>query len=347
MPRATKAKRTDEPVRAGSARASRSSRPEGLQPRAKRAADGKKWIGGAPDDSWPAIARSMLAVRLHAVRRALSPAARQWEDDVEHVHQLRVASRRAGAALAVAADSLPKDKRRKISRQLRKIRRAAAEARDLDVLAARWRSDAKRAPLLEALKLGEELDELRRDAQRALRRADHRKWHRKFAKSIAKLTRRIRQPRAGESPLTLRSHATTHLSAMAQEFFEAPPVDPADHASLHELRIRAKRLRYAIEVLAGGLPGALREDVYPQIEELQELLGRVNDHAEAIDRLCLWSSMADPERHADYGRLIDLEIADLEQAKRRFLRFWSPARREALRQGFEQALAPQLKVAAG
>lgn len=341
MPRATK------PNRSQRARTARPSRGDGAAPDGASLGvgrgDGKKWIGGAADDAWDVVARRMLATRLHAVRSALTPAARRWEEDVEQVHRLRVATRRAGAALGVAAEWLPRRKRRQIARRLKKVRRAAGEARDLDVLAARWSSDPKRAGPLESLGLIDELRAQRRAAQKPLQRIDRRKWHRRFAKSIARLARRVHAPE--DHPRTFGQQAVMQIGAEAREFFEHASVDLADDAALHELRIRAKRLRYAMEIFAAALPAMFRDELYPQVEELQELLGRVNDHAEAVERLCLWSSLAEDERHADFGRLIDLEMADLEQAKRRFARCWSASRRDALRQGFALALAPRTAAA--
>ena len=52
-------------------------------------------------------------------------ALQQAVKDVEHVHQLRVATRRARAALDIFADCLPDGAFTAAKKQLRKIRRAA------------------------------------------------------------------------------------------------------------------------------------------------------------------------------------------------------------------------------
>jgi CHAD domain-containing protein len=64
-------------------------------------------------------------------------AAKKSADDIEYVHQLRVATRRASAAVQIFAELLPKRKSRLINRRLRELRQAAGEARDLDVLGER------------------------------------------------------------------------------------------------------------------------------------------------------------------------------------------------------------------
>ena len=52
-------------------------------------------------------------------------------------------------------------------------------------------------------------------------------------------------------------------------------------ATLHQLRIACKHLRYAVEVFMPVLPAVFREDFYPQLENIQELLGEFHDAAEA------------------------------------------------------------------
>ena len=96
-------------------------------------ADGK-WIEGlTPEMPVAEAATAVLAARLEVVRHYLPLAAEKPYDDPEYVHQLRVGTRRAGAALRVFADCLPRKHRRMARRRLREIRRAAGDARDWDV----------------------------------------------------------------------------------------------------------------------------------------------------------------------------------------------------------------------
>src|SRR5262249_20900183 len=88
-------------------------------------------------------ARRVLAIRLATVHRALPLAIQDARRDIEHVHQLRVATRRARAALDIFIDCLPDGAYRAAKKELRKIRRAAGAARDWDVFLAAL-TDAKR-----------------------------------------------------------------------------------------------------------------------------------------------------------------------------------------------------------
>src|SRR5438309_1994272 len=93
-----------------------------------------KWISGLRGDMpVPEAARRVLTVRLGVVLERLPPAIDRADDDVEHVHQLRVGTRRAAAAVRIFADCLAAKLHRRTRRTLRAIRRAAGAARDWDV----------------------------------------------------------------------------------------------------------------------------------------------------------------------------------------------------------------------
>ncbi len=93
-----------------------------------------KWLRELRGDM-PVVtaARQGLRARLTPVRDLLPPAIFQADDDPEHVHQLRVSTRRAGEALRIFAFCLPKKVYDKVRKQLRQVRRAAGAARDWDV----------------------------------------------------------------------------------------------------------------------------------------------------------------------------------------------------------------------
>jgi CHAD domain-containing protein len=53
-------------------------------------------------------------------------------------------------------------------------------------------------------------------------------------------------------------------------------VEPGAESAQHDMRIAAKRLRYAIEV-AGGCLGAEAEELRARARELQDVLGEMHD----------------------------------------------------------------------
>src|ERR1700756_534586 len=78
-------------------------------------------------------ARRLLSIRLDVVHQHLALALKCADEDTEHVHQLRVGTRRAGAAVEIFALCLPDKVHAEARGQLRELRRAAGEARDWDV----------------------------------------------------------------------------------------------------------------------------------------------------------------------------------------------------------------------
>jgi hypothetical protein len=87
------------------------------------------------------VARRALRKRLDAVWSELQAAAGD-RPDAERVHRLRVATRRTLAAVDAFADLLPAKPRDWFAKRLRRLRRAAGEARDLDVLTDRLEREA-------------------------------------------------------------------------------------------------------------------------------------------------------------------------------------------------------------
>src|SRR5690242_14639520 len=116
-------------------------------------ADGK-WICGL-DASTPVAdaARRVLTVRLEVVRDYLGLALREPDKDSAYVHQPRVGTRRAGAAVEIFSSCLPEKIYKAARKNLKRLRRAAGEARDWDVFlitlaeAAEQKNSRRRAGL--------------------------------------------------------------------------------------------------------------------------------------------------------------------------------------------------------
>jgi CHAD domain-containing protein len=104
------------------------------------------------------------------------------------------------------------------------------------------------------------------------------------------------------APSSFGQWATAQHQRILKRFFKASPSDLHDLASLHRFRIRGKELRYAMELLAPAFPAAFREQLYPVVEQLQERLGEIHDHAVARTRFGEWSTEAKSKRAAAHVR---------------------------------------------
>ncbi len=301
----------------------------------------KKWITGLrPESSIVEAAQRTLWLRLHAVGRLAAPAAERAHEDVEHVHRLRVATRRAGAALRLYEPLVPKRRGRWFARQLRRLRRAAAEARDCDVLLLRLQQTCGPLRLRQTLRL---LRRRRQDAQRPLVKAYRRLMRgNRFRRKVTRLLQRLR-PRGPDaerlSSMTWGDWAAVQLESAAQRWLACWPPADAGTETLHAFRIRTKQLRYTMELLAGALPPPLRRELYPMVEQLQELLGAVNDHVQG----CAFLEEAiarcqDPQEREALHRLRDAEAGHLQQACQQFFAWCTPQRRDELQARFAQLL---------
>jgi CHAD domain-containing protein len=249
---------------------------------------GGKWISGLTADTPLAdAARRVLTVRLELVRDLLPPALHEAEDDPEHVHQLRVATRRARAALDIFADCLPPKAYKRAKRELRDLRRAAGEARDWDVfllaLAERQRKPpARQRPGLDFL-TGYALSR-RLAAQDHLLAAGH---DQPFASDrlVAETVGAVHRPHDDGAGRALIDVARPVLGGLLDELDQAAGRDLHDYAHLHQVRIVGKRLRYAMEVFADCFEPAFKEELYPAVEQMQEILGNANDSHVAAGRL--------------------------------------------------------------
>ena len=294
---------------------------------------GSKWIPGTrPKQGVVKAARRALDVRLREVCRLLPLAAFHAQDDVEYVHQLRVASRRAVAALDAFWDLLPVERKR-LRKQLKRVRRAAGEARDHDVMLARFTRDDCSEPT----GVVAHLRELRRAAQSPLVAIERRLAEKGWEPRIAELLAGVRWRGSGRQPSFAKA-ARRRLREVFKDFWQASRADFTDLDAVHRFRIAGKRLRYAMEVFAGAMPKEFRKRLYSQVEDLQERLGAINDHVTAARRLELWAQSAPAELSQQFLDLAGREQELWQAALEKFRRWWTPKLARQLRDEFAEYL---------
>jgi CHAD domain-containing protein len=291
-----------------------------------------KWIGGLTADApLTEAAKRVLSVRLRMVDEVLPRAVQEADRDPEHVHQLRVATRRADAALRIFAPCLPGKVHKKARRRLRRLRQAAGAARDWDVFligiterrAKQPEKDEHGLNFLFGYAYG-----LRSAAQADLEAAGADE-HQSFDAFLEDTTAAVRPAPDLPPDAVLLRLARPLLTARLHDLDWTAAGDLQDYAHLHQVRIAGKRLRYAMEVFADCFSLSFREELYPRIEEMQEILGRANDSHVAEARL------ADLRRHlrrgwpAEWKRvqpgvesLLRFHQRRLPQERKRFLQWW-------------------------
>ena len=284
------------------------------------------------------VAGRTLRKRLDAVWTALRAAAGD-PSDPERVHRLRVATRRTLAALDAFDTLLPDRKRRWFEKRLRRLRRTAGAARDLDVLADRLGREpaaAEAAAGSSRTRLVAMLSRQRLASRAPIRRmldelvaAD---WHARTERLVDAVGHRGRDR-------SFAAHARRRFRPLVERFFATADRHLRSADDIHRLRIEGKKLRYAMEIFAGVFPAAERARCEEALERLQRTLGEFTDHAAAEDRLRRWAR-ADGAAAARRS-IVDLrehEAEAADRARKAFTKWWSPARRRWLRRKFERTL---------
>ena len=294
----------------------------------------------------PDAARHVLTARLDLIRHYLPLALHKAYRDKEHVHQLRVATRRANAAVRIYASCLPAKVFEAAKRTLRKVRRAAGAARDWDVfhdMLTVWgkeQSDARR-PGLDFL-LGYAAGQ-RDTAQEHLADAVS-DYPITFDRFLAETVAAVQRPN-GRSPRRLIDLARPMLTDLLRELDLAAAADLSDYDKLHQVRIAGKRLRYAMEVFVDCFAKPFRDEIYPAVEEMQEILGRANDshvasrHLETVRDHVRTSRPAEWKRYrACIEALLRHHQQELRRERKRFLAWWTKWRETGVEREFDKLL---------
>jgi len=224
---------------------------------------------------------------LHLVRH--EPVARLGED-TEGVHQMRVAIRRLLAAIETFRESLPPELKRQ-RRELRWLGRALSDVRDLDVQHERLERsaslvDAKAVAALDAVIAQEQA----RAREQMLAALDSNRYV-VFIDRLADLLRAGVE--VGDAEVPAQQAAPGMIRRWRRRVTRAgSAIDEATaDEAYHELRLRVKELRYAIEFFA-PLYGEPAETYSRQVARLQGLLG---DHQDATVAAALYRGLASGE----------------------------------------------------
>lgn len=295
-----------------------------------------KWIDSiCPDGTVREAAQLSLTARLHTVAYHLPLAAYHAQYDIEHVHRLRVSTRRAMAALKIYGAFLPRKRVNRVKRRLKRVRRAAGEARDLDVLMDRMQTEYgdQAAPVVAVANAA------RAESQPAIEHVAQRfRKKDRYNRSVTRLLGALnchRERRQADLKQDFRSWARERLASQAEDFVATMPANPRDISELHAFRIRTKALRYSLELLSAGLDAAFRNQHYRTVEELQERLGRVNDHAAARERLRQWAEVEANQHVQDLLCAMAVnELSQMADELAAFSAWWTNERAEQLRLAF-------------
>ena len=208
-------------------------------------------------------------------------------EDPEQLHDMRVATRRIRAAIALFQAALPAEVVG-LREELGWVAAALGAVRDLDVLIGQLEAGGRPAEGLDDRALGAVAGVLSADRDQARANLVQTLDSPRYEKLLAALTAVLQHGPVGASPSS-RVPAVVAAPSLIKERYRkvrtgGRRIDrtskPADY---HRLRIRAKRLRYALQFLAPiygeGVTALIRRTV-----RLQNLLGAHQDAEVAVAR---------------------------------------------------------------
>ena len=259
------------------------------------------------------------------------------------VHQMRVGCRRLRSDLRTFRPLLDQAWVGRVRAELAWIADVLGATRDAEVLRARLRRTAGADPLapLDDAAVARIDAELAARHEEALTALDAAMSSERYVALLDTLVGAAATPRLAAARASLPARELLpglvgkpwrQLAHGADGVTGAGELDPtAPDEEWHEVRIHAKRARYAAEAVAGTLGGRAAE-LSRAVGAVQNLLG---EHQDAVIAADTWLSIAqsDPDDHTlavTAGRLVERERAAVRQARAAFPQAWAAASRRRL-----------------
>lgn len=235
-------------------------------------------------------------------------------EDIEELHDMRVATRRLRAAFEVYKEAFPQKTMKPHLARLRTLGRALGQARDLDVLLEKAHAYQSSLPLdhqNDLQPLIQHWEDQRQAAQVALLAHFDSKSYQKFKHRFnlfvqaagpgtnRKTKTSVKSRRVSEIAPVLIYERLAAVKTYEQLFRESHDITQVPVERLHALRIEYKQLRYTVEYFRE----ILRVECKPVINDLkfmQDHLGDLHDAYVAIDLLQQFLDQAAP---TDQNRL--------------------------------------------
>ncbi|HEX5993697.1 MAG TPA: CYTH and CHAD domain-containing protein [Jiangellales bacterium] len=271
--------------------------------------------------------------------RAADLAVRRDADDA--VHRLRVATRRLRSGLRVFRPLLDRDWADRLRDELRWLASGLGQYRDTEVLLSRLAPGRPMAaePARQELRdrMVERMSEARAEAIAVLESPRYLALHEALVAACASPVTTQEAERPGKEvlpPLVAKAWRKFAAEVEALLAAESATPDGAPDTHWHQVRIAAKRVRYAAEAVAPVL-GKDAAHFARQMAKITEVLGDHQDaaHAAAIARE--FAASADAELAFALGVLCGAERAHVGSARSRFATLWPKVSREKLRRWFE------------
>jgi inorganic triphosphatase YgiF len=274
------------------------------------------------------VAEAFVQIMRQSIGQVTANQPALLEGAAEGIHQLRIGLRRIRTALRLFRECLRQTENEALKRELQWLGREVGEARDWDVFLAR----------MLPLQLGDELvvDTVTQLTDFAHQRAAAAIRSPRYARLMLGLGHWLEsndwrlspRPDAGKRlHERLAGETAAMLDDAAQGVFKlGRKLRRLDAAGRHELRKRAKKLRYSVEFVATLYPEKQVSDYVKTLKKLQRVLGDIND--DVVARALYARVGATPDVQDFLLPEYESLLAKLPKAWKRFSRtesFWASA----------------------
>ena len=265
------------------------------------------------------------AWRKQVMDMLLNEAGVRYSDNIEYIHDMRVATRRARAAARLYAQFFRASAVKPFIKQLRATGRLLGAVRDLDVAIARLETFCEDRAPEQCSGLNRLLEHWRH--RRIAAHAELLRWldSPRYDKFIRRFAAFCQTPGAGvpafapQPGKTPAPHQVRHvIPSMLMSRYETVRAfevlldqpQPIPTETLHALRIECKYLRYHLE-FTDELMGAEGAELVERLKQLQDHLGSLNDASVTSAMISEADADIDAPDLAEYRALQEETLADL------------------------------------
>ncbi len=239
---------------------------------------------GEHRDSYCLFGAKSLLSRLQNVAKEIDGVRKP--DDIERVHDMRVATRRMRSALALFEKCLPGKKVKVWNKQMRRVTRALGTARDTDVqmdflqgflddiTESRYRAGIWRL----LLRLQQQRDSAQGKVLKAMDQLELSGVLEEMGGALRRIRVHARMNHVDENAPFVYQQAYLTISLRLEDMlaYETYVTQPERMEELHAMRIAAKRLRYTMEVFEPLYQGDLKQSL-KTVRKVQTMLGDIHD----------------------------------------------------------------------
>ena len=278
--------------------------------------------------------------------------------DSECVHKTRVASRRLRAALPVFRSCFPRKEYKKWKREIKKVTRLLADARDLDVQIAFIQQYI------------EKLSSITDKGNLGLLLQNHKNRRNNIQPNLANGMQKLKElyilediNTSCQRSISTQSNSTFNqtiileksqwnMAFVLQNFLgmEEYVHKENEKQKHHEMRIFAKKLRYTMEIFAPMYKNKLAKEI-DNIKKYQDILGEMHDCDVWIDYLPKFiaetlPTITDPKNQADFKQaMLDFQTFIKDERKKHYSQFelqWEENKKENFFPQLKEAIKSEL-----